>query len=89
MFPSLVSNTLMTSPSTDPFDLIPLLSVTFQDNGRTSETIKASLQLHLSWIAQDHTLNIPPLTKATNPQGMILDTIADSLRKISDFSDRY
>ncbi len=123
MVPPLVSTTILTSPSMHPFELIPLLSATFQDYDRSSETVKActllrpvleflwaaskklitpiifspdnspegkkwSLQLHLSCITPDCSLNIPTLPKATNPQGAILDTIADSLRRISDSSDR-
>ncbi len=123
MLPPLVSTTILTSPSLDPFELIPLLSATFQDFDRTSDTIKActllrpvleflwavskklitpiifcpdtspagkkwSLQLHLSCITLDRPQTIQSIPDVQNPQGVILDTIADSLRRISDSSDR-
>ncbi len=123
MVPPLVSTTILTLPSSDPFELIPLLSATFQDFDRTSDTIKActllrpvleflwavskkmitpiifgpdtspagkkwSLQIHLSCITSDRPPAIQSIPNVPNPQGVILDTIADSLRRISDSSDR-
>jgi hypothetical protein len=123
MVPPLGSTTILTSPSMDPFELIPLLSATFQDFDRTSETVKActllrpvleflwaakkklitpiifsqdnspegrkwSLHLHLSCITQDVTTNITTLPESVNQQGAILDTIVDSLQRISNSPDR-
>ncbi len=41
VIPPLVSTTIMTSPSLDPFELIPLLSATSQDYDRNSYRVKA------------------------------------------------
>jgi hypothetical protein len=122
MVPPLVSNAIRSSLSMDPADLIPVLSATFQEYDRGSETVKActllcpvleflwavkqklltpivfspdnspegkkwSLNLHLSCISQDRPQIINQLQEAPTTQGDILDTIADSLRKISGSSN--